>query len=458
MSLLELFAGEIDDDIPNGRLRLPEYQRPYRWSSEQVAQLASDLAHHFEGSAGHDYYLGSLILHHVDNGWLNIIDGQQRLTSVGILCVLAQETMLPDLCYSAPESMRRIRDNLAILRRSNLRPRLDLARINVTLVITSREDDAYRFFETQNSGGVRLSGIDIAKAHHLRVVDRELQNGYARQWEKLEKLGPVVECVMRVRHWQSLDWRELASATKRPIVWRNQVVHELAVATGDEGADRAYQLTLHDRVQQDWQTAPMPWRYDMRQPLQAGANSIHYLEQFHTLLHQYCPDADGKTPHDGAWPALYVKLVAQSKASSFLRQLFDAALVLYVSRFGDGRIVEAGLWLFRSIYSLRLSNEMAVRESSVQRFVRLNPVLDWVAHSYTHAQVIGRLRAFRYTIKPENLEVGHRAKPRHVQAVCKALNFALSHAKPTAAQIVDQFDDALCRAIDECCIQQVSTS
>lgn len=449
VSLLQLFAGPPMDGSPRRRLRLPEYQRPYRWTSEQVAQLAADLSHHHEQPRGHDYYLGSLILHQGGDGWLNIIDGQQRLTSIGILCVLAGETTLPDLCYRAPESMRRIRDNLAVLRRASLRPLLDLASINVTLVITRSEDDAYRFFETQNSGGVRLSGIDIAKAHHLRAVDETLQNRYARQWEGLGDLDPVVECVMRARHWQSLYWRELASKQRRPRDWRDQVVQELATATGDDGTDRAYQLARHDRVEQDWQAAPMPWHYDMRQPLQAGANSIRYLEQFQTLLHRYCPDSDGKNLHDRSWSRLYVKLVAQSKASSFLRKLFDTALVLYVSRFGDSRVEEAGLWLFRAVYSLRLSNEKAVRERSVQRFAHLHPLLDWLAYSYTHAQVIARLRAFEYAIRPENLESDNGTKRRHVQAVCSALNFELPHEKPSAELIAEHFDNALRRAIEQ---------
>ncbi|NKJ49224.1 hypothetical protein CIC12_21305 [Burkholderia sp. SG-MS1] len=82
VSLLELVAGKIHDHIPRGRWRLPEYQRPYRWSSEQVAQLADDLAPHLERAWGHDYYLGSLILHQSDNGWLNIIDGLRRLKTM----------------------------------------------------------------------------------------------------------------------------------------------------------------------------------------------------------------------------------------------------------------------------------------------------------------------------------------------------------------------------------------
>ena len=456
VSLAQLFSGQdISDSLGQplrGRLRLPEYQRPYRWSSEQVAQLADDLARHRQLAPGHDYYLGSLILHQSEDGWLNIIDGQQRLTSIGIMCLLAGVSPLPDLSYRAPESRQRIRDNLAELRRKNLQAQLELHQVNVTLVVTRSEDDAYRFFETQNSGGVRLSGIDIAKAHHLRAVDEARQNDYGRRWEGLGDLEPVVDCVMRGRHWESLDWRELASRQRQARDWRDQVVAELATATGESGIDLAYQLAVDERVQQEWREQPKRWRYDLRQPLQAGPNSINYLEQFHTLLSRYCPNQLADEAHAEPWPRLYVELVTRSDASPFLRKLYDAALALYLSRFGDSRLEEAGLWLFRAVYSLRLSNEKMVRESSVQKFVRENPLLDWLAHSYTHAQVITRLRGFSYQTRPENLDTASGKKRRHVEAVCQVLQFKL--AKETPAQIVENFDSELRRAIEQRCPPQ----
>lgn len=56
--------------------------------------------------------------------------------------------------------------------------------INFTLVVTDSEDKAYRFFETQNTGGVRLTGSDIIKTHYLRSIERHQQNDYARRWKQ----------------------------------------------------------------------------------------------------------------------------------------------------------------------------------------------------------------------------------------------------------------------------------
>jgi hypothetical protein len=458
VSLADLFTGTAklnDSTVIKGQLTLPEYQRPYRWSANQVAELATDLDRHFKDSEGHDYYLGSLILHQDGEGFLNIIDGQQRITSMGMLSLLAGVTPLPKLAYSAPESQQHILANLAALRCHP--PSLSwltqnaLMRINVTLVITDSEDDAYRFFETQNSGGVPLSGIDIAKAHHLRAIHTEQQDTYAKIWEAMGDLQPLVDVAMRGRFWQSIEWRELASRLRQPRYWRDQVVFELAQATGEEGKDLAYHLAV--TVRGASALAHSSGNYDLRQPLEAGRNSIHYFQQFQDFLSRYCSK---QLPEQAPppWRELYYELVAKSDASDYLRKLYDAALIIYLSRFGDTALHEAGLWLFRAVYSLRLSNDKMVKENSVQRFVRETPLLDWIAYSYTHTQLVCKLRSLECKVSLENLDNKNGKKQRHIAAVCRVLDFWRAEIDITPELIAQRFDASLCKAIEQCLTPQ----
>ena len=70
-----------------GGLVLPEYQRPYKWEDDQVEQLWDDIFESYEGDYK-NYFLGSVITVK-DNQAIDIIDGQQRLTTLMILfCVL----------------------------------------------------------------------------------------------------------------------------------------------------------------------------------------------------------------------------------------------------------------------------------------------------------------------------------------------------------------------------------
>lgn len=68
---------------------IPEYQRPYAWTDEQVETLFEDLWDFTATSAGTEregsYFLGSVVAYENKKGEQEIIDGQQRITSLFLL-------------------------------------------------------------------------------------------------------------------------------------------------------------------------------------------------------------------------------------------------------------------------------------------------------------------------------------------------------------------------------------
>lgn len=69
---------------------IPEYQRPYAWEYDQVETLFEDLWEFAStpegGSEGKStYFLGSIVSYENENGEQEIIDGQQRITSLFLL-------------------------------------------------------------------------------------------------------------------------------------------------------------------------------------------------------------------------------------------------------------------------------------------------------------------------------------------------------------------------------------
>ena len=78
------------------RFEIPEYQRPYAWTTEQTGELLDDLLHamgHVESvSDAAPYFLGSIVI--IKNSLeplAQIVDGQQRITTLTILfCVLRE--------------------------------------------------------------------------------------------------------------------------------------------------------------------------------------------------------------------------------------------------------------------------------------------------------------------------------------------------------------------------------
>ena len=80
----------------NYRFEIPDYQRPYAWTTEQTGALLDDLLHAIGNvesvSEAAPYFLGSIVT--IKNGiqpQAQIVDGQQRLTTLTILlCVLRE--------------------------------------------------------------------------------------------------------------------------------------------------------------------------------------------------------------------------------------------------------------------------------------------------------------------------------------------------------------------------------
>lgn len=69
---------------------IPDYQRPYAWGKEQVETLFSDIWDFALNLSDEEretatYFLGSAVLYENENGEQEIIDGQQRITSLFLL-------------------------------------------------------------------------------------------------------------------------------------------------------------------------------------------------------------------------------------------------------------------------------------------------------------------------------------------------------------------------------------
>jgi len=69
---------------------IPSYQRPYSWTTEQASELVMDLQDYIKGKKGdietlNPYFLGSIVLVKADKSESEVIDGQQRLTTLTIL-------------------------------------------------------------------------------------------------------------------------------------------------------------------------------------------------------------------------------------------------------------------------------------------------------------------------------------------------------------------------------------
>lgn len=73
--------------VPGQQFAIPEYQRPYAWGESQVDELWDDVV----SSLGEGHFMGSLVLNAEDEDRPQVIDGQQRLTTLAVLLALIRD-------------------------------------------------------------------------------------------------------------------------------------------------------------------------------------------------------------------------------------------------------------------------------------------------------------------------------------------------------------------------------
>jgi hypothetical protein len=472
----QLFSGDVIDvdkephNCLQARLNIPEYQRPYKWSPSDVGALLDDLKAYFTANtesidsqckpAKPLLYLGSVVLHQVESGFdtiLNIIDGQQRITSLQLICMAiaaknGNRYSLPKMQYGSPSSHERIAKNYQWLTAQSLPESLlalDLSRINFTVVITQSEDDAYRFFETQNTGGVRLSGPQVIKAHHLRVIPNEIQNNFARKWESFNYLDGVVNRLLKARRWQAFGFKHVPSH-RAPEGVKKAIVKEFAENTGGKNEDLAFSRTAQIKSLSGAISQQLVDGYLAKQPLNAGINTVNYLAYFNELYHTMM--VEQSQPYLESFYSFYNEVVLKANNSDFLTELFDISILLYVSEFGTDHLNEASFWLARCVFSIRLYNEKTVREGSISSFVKNYPLLDWITTAYEHKQLVAMLQSFERDITPDNIGVSDRdgnpangVKQKFLKGYAKFFNILI--AERTGNQIAESFDADLKQGI-----------
>ena len=204
------------------KLRIPEYQRPYKWTEKNVNNLIDDIISNKNKS---EYRLGTLVLHLFDQN-LDIVDGQQRIvTLMLILRALSENYKKVNELYDAknelwghkfnnPISQNNIFKNYQLIKqRINDfdEPTVDFLLKNCTFVkiVLSDVSEAFQFFDSQNSRGKELEPHDLLKAYHLREM-REIpsdeQIEIIEKWEDIDtdELASLFEYLYRIKNWSKL--------------------------------------------------------------------------------------------------------------------------------------------------------------------------------------------------------------------------------------------------------------
>ena len=415
-----------------GQLHIPEYQRPYVWKEKQINGLLKDLVEYSKDESEDKplYYLGSIILHqHGDK--LKIIDGQQRITTLLLLNKFKNPLFKSGIIHSASESISNIKYNLSYLKsvfegevfefiedKGALMKSLDLNKINVTLVVTNSEDLAYTFFETQNTGGVRLSGSDILKAHHLRAIKNvKIVNHHARKWEMIDskEVEYVVQNLTKIRFWDNRKWKQFPFYRDERGI-KDVLIDEYTLKTNKDEKDVSYHYSAIKREGEQISQLQESQYKQIKQPLSDGNNTLDYINDYIVLYQLLFKNTKVDYRIDDRFYDFRDSVLHGKNGTLFLRELMEVAVISYVSRFGFYKLYDATLWLYRMIYSLRVSMNRNVREDSVFKFVYDLQFIDNIVEVYTPEELFEFLKRFRYIFDINNTKE-NQSKDKHVSTL-----------------------------------------
>ncbi|NEU78970.1 DUF262 domain-containing protein [Nostoc sp. UIC 10630] len=230
---------------------IPLYQRPYAWTTEQAGELLEDLVTALGDSDDkiddiNPYFLGNIVLIKGDKPDAQVVDGQQRLTTLTVLLAALRASVSKENIHiltkylyqeddfdpndnvyrltvrerdaqffkeyiqdeggidklknlhtaKLSDSRKNFKENtLLFVKRLQSFTNSQLLRLTqfilkrcfLVVVSTPDIDSAYRIFSVINNRGMDLSHADILKAEIIGKISLEQQEKYSAKWEEMEE-------------------------------------------------------------------------------------------------------------------------------------------------------------------------------------------------------------------------------------------------------------------------------
>lgn len=203
---------------PSVQMRVPRYQRPYSWEEDQVADFWLDLT-----GNSNSFLIGSIILNYEDqkkNGWIEIIDGQQRLLTITIFIAVLRDLMLP----LDEDISRRFQTQCISVEGWDGKETL---RIHCA-------DSIREFFEKY----VQSSSNDIQTAATTSNEERRVKNNYLFFYDRVSSaLSGIDSAEEKIKYLEDLRNRVAALVVIHIQIFKEEDAYEIFESTNARGVD-----------------------------------------------------------------------------------------------------------------------------------------------------------------------------------------------------------------------------
>lgn len=387
-------------------LKIPEYQRPYKWTLKNVNQLIDDILYFKNKNA---YRLGTIVLHkeETDNDYsLNIVDGQQRTTTLFLIFMAIMNYKFENkdieklksekininskLSYKSSISHFNIQQNYQeILRRVknefNDIHIIDflLEKCEVVVVELNEISEAFQFFDSQNARGKDLAPHDLLKAFHLREMfdySEEIKTDVVETWENINQpeLAKLFnDKLFRIRNWSKGNsakyftkndvdlFKGISINTKTKSLEPYAKLYQMANIFVDNYNNNSDRLV-------DFISMSYPFQLDL--PI---LNGKRFFEMISYYINKY--DNENFLVENKTIQLINEYSQKNRTGDKYIRMLFDCALIFYIDKFGKQDIEKIVEKLFVWAYSLRLIKQAvyletidnyAIKETQVFKIIR----------------------------------------------------------------------------------------
>lgn len=407
--------------LSSQNIAIPSYQRPYKWSVKNVAELFLDTKTHTDKSA---YRLGSIVFHH-DNEILNIVDGQQRILTLFLIIKAILDTRfnnisrqdiktaLEDLnvpinsfftrqTFASIESQINLQKNYAEINRWVQRSdfteeHIDflLNKCEVVVFVLEKISEAFQFFDSQNARGRTLNPHDLLKAYHLREFPKDeehLKEEIIKPWENTddEELANLFNTYLyRIRQWTKgksaryFDDKKLHVFKGVNFNKIEQPPYMQSLLISHHYVDK-YNNEYHRKI--DGQHLTFPFGLD--QKIINGRRFFEMIEHYRSVITEL--ETPKQQLSELAKKILKVLNSYDERnrtGDKYIRDLFDCAVIFYIDKFGKLKLSQAIEHIFIWAYRCRL-RQYAVQLATMDNYALENNIFTVMRDAVTPEDIL----------------------------------------------------------------------
>ena len=198
---------------------VPIYQRNYAWERDEISTLIQDVYDAYKKDGNTPYYIGTLVTFNKGDRVYEVIDGQQRLTTIRLILTALREPLTSKLTFRArrksdktlgslPEFISEDNDTgiqdgykYVVSSLKEIIPDEDIDgfkrffedNVHIIHYQVPKDIELNHYFEVMNSRGEQLEKHEIVKAKLMQRLSQADGSMFNKIWESCSEMGVYIQ-------------------------------------------------------------------------------------------------------------------------------------------------------------------------------------------------------------------------------------------------------------------------